>query len=221
MKYPYPQPLPADPVPSRLDFYSVASDLMIPIGTPVASAKTANLANAAGLYGVMGSLHGLTIIVNSVTFTCNGATNTASSSAMIAALNTALSGASVTASLNSVGYLEFTIPGASTAIVIGAGTANTVLGLTAGSYAYKTWESYVRNVADQYFFDVNFIASISRPYVNQGVAARGIIAPTGGTLYCLTPWGTNQAIPLMAGRTPMAILAVYPQTTFTDGVLYA
>ena len=219
--YPFPQPVPADPVPSRLDFFSVGSDLVVPVGTPVASFTSTKLANASSLYGVSGSLAGLTIIVNSVTLTCNGSTNTASSSALVSALNTALSGASVTASINSTGNLEFTTPGSGSTITIGAGTANAVLGLTAGVYAYKTVANYVLNVAGpNYYFDTNFIASVSRPYTNQGVAARGIIAPNGGTLYCLTPWGTNQAVPMLIGRNPMAILAIYPQTSFTDGVLY-
>lgn len=92
-------------------------------------------ATAAALYGGGGTLHGLTIILNvagagNQTLTLNGATNTASVDALIAAVvakwpalwQVGLGGAS------SNGLM---LAGAS--IVVGAGTANTALGFTAGA----------------------------------------------------------------------------------------
>lgn len=221
--FPFPQSTPSDPIQAALSSSSVASDLLVPLGTVSAGYASENLANTPALYGATGLLHGCTLVVNTVTLTCNGATNTASSSALVGALNAALTGAQgVTAAINAWGYLDFTKTGAASTIVIGAGTANAVLGLVAGTYGTSSWRYLANKIAGpNYYFENSFVASVSRPYANIGVFARGIITATGGTLYYDGPWATNQAIVLPPGGWGVDILAVYPQTSFTDGVLYS
>jgi len=85
----------------------------------------------SALYGVGGDLDGLTVIVNGTTVTLNIAGNAASKAALLAALSSALSPVTAT----EVGtHLVFTSAATAT-LTIGAGTANTLLGLTAGTYA--------------------------------------------------------------------------------------
>jgi hypothetical protein len=108
---------------------------------------TANL-NTAALYGGnggAGTLNGLTLIltVNTVakTLTLNAQTNAFSLAALLQAINVAWPG--LAATVNSSGYLVLTDlkKGSVFTIVVGAGTANTLLGLSAGTTA-GTGHSY-------------------------------------------------------------------------------
>ena len=89
----------------------------------------------AGLYGGGGTLHGLTLTLDvngagETTLTLDGATNTANQAALLAAIHSQW--ASLTATVAStLLVLTDAITGS---IVVGAGTANTLLGLTAGTY---------------------------------------------------------------------------------------
>lgn len=90
---------------------------------------------AAALYGAGGTLNGLTIILNingagATTLTLNGATNAANQRALVAAIKaqwTALFDCYVGGTASN----KLTL--AATSIVIGAGTANTALGITTGT----------------------------------------------------------------------------------------
>lgn len=211
-----------DPIPAALTSFSVSSDLVVSVGTPIAvTVGTADI-TASSLYGAGGSLNGLTLIVNSTTVTLSGGSNTANLAALLAAIGAAVSGVTATAAGAGSIYLQLAKSGASSTIVIGAGTANTLLGLTAGTYRSKTWAQYTNDLAASYWQRNVFISSLRTPYTNTGAAARGIWTATGGTLYADMPWTTNQAISIPAGQPfPIDIIAVYPATTFTDGVLYA
>jgi len=109
---------------------------------------TANL-NTAALYGGnggAGTLNGLTLMltVNTVakTLTLNAQTNAFSLAALLQAINVAWPG--LTATVNSSGYLVLTNKNKGsvfTIAVFGAGTANTLLGLSAGTTA-GTGHSY-------------------------------------------------------------------------------
>lgn len=108
---------------------------------------TANL-NTAALYGGnggAGTLNGLTLIltVNTVlkTLTLNAQTNAFSLAALLQAINMAWPG--LTATVNGSGFLVLTDnnKGSVFTIVVGAGTANTLLGLSAATTA-GTGHSY-------------------------------------------------------------------------------
>lgn len=85
----------------------------------------------AGLYGVGGDLDTLTIILNATTLTLNVGTNAASKAALLAAIGVAFTGVVAT----EVGTHLVLTSGATATLTIGAGTANALLGLTAGTYA--------------------------------------------------------------------------------------
>lgn len=90
----------------------------------------------ADLYGVGGDLDGLTLILNvngggATTLTLDVATNAASKAALLAAI--AVQWAALTATDVST-HLRLADSSATGSIVVGAGTANTLLGLTAGTY---------------------------------------------------------------------------------------
>ena len=85
----------------------------------------------AGLYGGGGSLTTLTLIINATTLTLNGGTNTASKAALLAAIGVAFTGVVAT----EVGTHLVLTSAATATLTIGAGTANALLGLTAGTYA--------------------------------------------------------------------------------------
>ena len=91
----------------------------------------------AGLYGVGGDLDTLTLILNvngggATTLTLDIATNAASKAALLAAI--AVAWPTLTATDVST-HLHLADSVATGSIVVGAGTANTLLGLTAGTYA--------------------------------------------------------------------------------------
>jgi hypothetical protein len=96
--------------------------------------------SAGALYGVAATLDGLTLILNvngggSTTLTLNGATNTANEAAFLAAIHSTWAALVATDSGAGSGHkLVLTnVPGST--ITVGAGTANTALGLTPGTYA--------------------------------------------------------------------------------------
>lgn len=91
---------------------------------------TADITDAA-LYGVGGDLDTLTLILNATTLTFNIGTNAASKAAMLAAIGVAFTGVVAT----EVGTHLVLTSGTTATLTIGAGTANTLLGLTAGTYA--------------------------------------------------------------------------------------
>ena len=93
---------------------------------------------ASGLYGVGGTLNGETLILNvngagALTLTLNGATNTANEAALLAAIAAEWSALNPTVLATNL-VLTDLVPGAAGSIVIGAGTANAHLGLTAGTH---------------------------------------------------------------------------------------
>jgi hypothetical protein len=102
--------------------------------------------SAAGLYGGGGTLNGLTLILNvngagATTLNLNGATNAASKAALLAAIGVQWADLTATDANDSVGHnLLLTNAGATATIVVGAGTANTALGLTAATYSTKSFE---------------------------------------------------------------------------------
>jgi len=219
-----------DSIPTRLDPQSVGSDIFVPIGTAVAAAIGTADVTAASLYGVGGGLDGKTVIVNSITFTCAGASNTANLAAFLAAMITAFTAQSIGAIATGgpvANRLQLSKSGASNTVVIGAGTANTVLGLTADTYTQKTVQQYVNDVNSNYVAQ-NFLTynAQSNP-INGGSAAspnvmiaRGIRSIAGGVFVMDGPWGTKQSYTLQAGEKFYTdIIAVYPDTAFTDGVL--
>ena len=85
----------------------------------------------AGLYGVGGDLDTLTIIVNATTLVLAVGSNAASKAALLAAIGVAFTGVVAT----EVGTHLVLTSAATATLTIGAGTANTLLGLTAGTYA--------------------------------------------------------------------------------------
>lgn len=94
----------------------------------------------AGLYGAGGTLNGLTLILNvngggALTLTLSGLTNTANSAALLAAIQAQWPG--ITATQGGTGGTKLVLTdltlGSSSTIVVGAGTANALLGLTAGT----------------------------------------------------------------------------------------
>ena len=100
---------------------------------------------AAGLYGLGGTLNGLTLILNvdgggALTLNLNGATNAESLPFLLAAIQAlwpALSAVQGGAAGNQLVLAE---PSGGSTIVVGAGTANALLGLTAGSTGGATNE---------------------------------------------------------------------------------
>lgn len=104
-----------------------------PIVAPTVTGTT-NV-TTAGLYGIGGTLDGLAIKLNvdeagETTLVLNGATNTANQAALLAAIG--VQWASVTATVVSTALVLTGALGGS--ITVGAGTANTLLGLAAGTY---------------------------------------------------------------------------------------
>lgn len=219
-----------DSIPTRLDPQSVGSDLFIPMGTAIAAAIGTTDVTAASLYGVGGGLDGKTLIVNSITLTCNGATNTANLAAFLAAAITAFTAQNIGAV--AVGgpvanRLQLSKSGTSSTVVIGAGTANTLLGLTAGTYTQKTIQQYIDGVNVNYVAQNFLVYNALQNPINGGssaspnvMIARGVRSITGGAFVMDGPWGTKQTYTLQAGEKLYTdITAVYPDTAFTDGVL--
>lgn len=94
----------------------------------------------AGLYGGSGSLNGTTLILNvngagALTLNLSGTGNAANEAALLAAINTEWSGltASAATGTNYLQLVDNTV-GSAGSITVGAGTANTALGLTATTY---------------------------------------------------------------------------------------
>jgi pimeloyl-ACP methyl ester carboxylesterase len=121
-------------------------------------------AGAAGLYGAGGTLNGLNIKLNvggagETTLVLNGATNTASSAALLTAIHGQW--ADVTATIVATHLVLTNDAGGS--IVVGAGTANAALGLTAGTYTNaptlgtdgdgKKYLSFVAATKDMFLLD--------------------------------------------------------------------
>lgn len=219
-----------DSIPTRLDPQSVGSDLFVPIGAAIAAAIGTADVTSASLYGVGGALDGKTVIVNSITFTCNGATNTANLAAFLAAMITAFTAQSIGAVATGgpvANRLQLSKTGASSTVVIGAGTANTLLGLLAGTYSKKTVQQYVNDVNSNYVAQNFLVYNALQNPINGGTSdapnvmiARGIRSLAGGTFVMDGPWGTKQSYTLQAGEKFYTdITAVYPDTAFTDGVL--
>lgn len=112
-------------------------------GTIVVDATGTSTANTAlgltpGTYAGTGGLDGKTLIINpngegAQTLTLNGTTNAASDTALLAAINALWS--ALTATMNGSQYLVLTdnTLGTTSSLVVGAGTANTKLGLTPGT----------------------------------------------------------------------------------------
>jgi hypothetical protein len=93
---------------------------------------------SASMFGAAGTLNGLTLILNvdgagALTLNLSGAGNTATQAAFLAAITAEW--ATLTATTNSAGalLLSDSSVGAAGSIVIGAGTANSVLGLAQGT----------------------------------------------------------------------------------------
>lgn len=94
----------------------------------------------AGLYGLGGTLNGTTLILNVnagglLTLNLNGATNAANEAALLAAINTEWPGLTASA-LPTSNFLQLldNIVGSGGSIVVGAGTANALLGISPGSH---------------------------------------------------------------------------------------
>lgn len=217
-----------DSIPCRLDLYSVGSDIFSQIGTPVAAMIGTNVATGASLYGVGGGLDGKTLIVNGITLTCNGATNTANSTAFLAAIGATITGVTGTLGGANASYLQLTKPGAGASIVIGAGTANTLLGFTQITKSNKTWAEYLNDLNPNYncqnyaiWQPTNLIngGSAANPYVP---VARAIRSVSGGDIYIDTLWTTKQKITLgPLEKFYGDIVAIYPDTLLTDIILFA
>lgn len=115
----------------------------VSVGTPNNRIYTVPLTSA--MFGSTSTLDGLTIILtiggSSNTLTLSKATNAASQAAFITAVNSTFT---VTSAANNSNCLV--IPTAST-LVIGAGTANTILGLTAGTVLGVTMAQLASDVA--------------------------------------------------------------------------
>lgn len=126
--------------------------------TPGAATFTGTVdLTTAGLYGSGGSLNGLVLdftTINGagpVSLTLNGSTNAASESALLAAINVAFPGLTATANGSHFLVLTDNFSGAAYSLVLaanGTSTANTTLGLTAGTET-GTGHQY----AQEYEFD--------------------------------------------------------------------
>lgn len=100
--------------------------------------------SSASLYGGGGTLNGLTLILNdgggSSTLNLNGATNTASKAAFLAAVAVQWPNLTATDAADAVGHNLLLQNLVAATTTVGAGTANTALGLTAGPYSNKSFE---------------------------------------------------------------------------------
>lgn len=106
--------------------------------TPATVTGTADV-TSAGLYGSGGSLSGQTLILTvnggtTLTLALSGTGNTASEAALLTAIATEWPALNPTVAATFL-VLTDLVPGASSSIVIGAGTANTHLGLTAATHS--------------------------------------------------------------------------------------
>ena len=93
---------------------------------------------AGGLYGGGGTLNGESLILNvngggALTLVLNGTTNTLNEAAFLAAITSEWASLTGTQAGPGANKLVLTAAGATTSIVVGAGTANAHLGLTAGT----------------------------------------------------------------------------------------
>ena len=112
-----------------------------PDGTSAAQSVGTTDITPGGLYGIGGTLDGLTLIITHnagapVTLTLNGATNTANQAALLAAILVAFPWLATAVAGGPGGnklVLTTTVMGYDEYFTFGAGTANTALGLTTGS----------------------------------------------------------------------------------------
>lgn len=112
--------------------------LLVVVNGPSARVFGTTDVTNAGLYGGGGTLDGLTLILNVnggglQTLSLSGGGNTANEAAFLAAIHTKWS--PLTATAGGSGGNKLVMTGTATGtIVVGAGTANTALGLTSGTY---------------------------------------------------------------------------------------
>ena len=118
----------------------LSDDGVTSLATPAQVVGTTDGTQTA-LYGATGTLNGLTLILNvngagALTLALSGTGNATSATALLAAI-TAKWPALAAYSGNVAGFLGLldAVVGAGSTIVVGAGTANTALGLTPGTYA--------------------------------------------------------------------------------------
>lgn len=116
-----------------------AGSLIVAVFGPSARAFGTTDSTAGALYGIGGTLDGLTLILNvnnagPLTLTLNGATNTATAAALRAAIG--VKWTALTATVGGAGGVKLVLTGTATGtIVVGTGTANAALGFTSST----TW----------------------------------------------------------------------------------
>lgn len=155
------------------------------LATPAQVVGTTDITQS-GLYGSTGALNGLTLILNvngagASTITLSGTGNAASNAALLAAI--VAQWPALAAYSGGVGgwlVLIDSVLGSSSTITVGAGTANTVLGLTAGT---TTGASGLAPIAQQSTQPAPVITGVS--------PLSGTVA--GGTAVTITGTGFNKS----------------------------
>jgi hypothetical protein len=123
--------------------------------------------------------------------------------------------------------LQLSKSGTSSTVVIGAGTANTLLGLTSGTYTQKTIQQYIDGVNVNYVAQNFLVYNALQNPINGGsnaspnvMIARGVRSILGGTIVMDGPWVTKLSYTMLPGEKFYTdITAVYPDSTLTDGIL--
>lgn len=154
------------------------------------------------------TLHAKTIILTiggvATTLTCAGGTTSASSSALVTAINSTFT---ITSYLNNSS--QIVIPTAAT-LVVGAGTANTLLGLTAGSITGRSIADMVKDISPTFTPITNGTIPVCREVISAG----------GGTLTFAYPsqiaGGYTSTYILPAGQI-VALQAAHIYTTSSGG----
>jgi hypothetical protein len=163
-------------------------------------------ASSSGLYGGGGTLNGETLILNvngggALTLTLSGAGNTATSAAFLAAI--AVEWPALVATIDANNHLNLTNTAGAT-IVVGAGTANTTLGLTPGTYnaTLKTGDSWTetKTVPPQWAVADLFTAGSPATGILMNIANSGL---NFGLIVITEPAAASDIATLSAALTAM------------------